>query len=165
MLVRVEGQVEHGPVPDRQAGVGPSCNSPSSLPAQPAFQQSSTPPSTQQSCRVSLPVQGYRVNRYTLQRMLVICRAYSEQELQFSIAEKLVKTAPEDASDSNWLPAFAPEDLPKGACIPASASGFVEQHSADFLLIALGTRKEVNIAGEAVLLFWYRNEIFAIEAR
>ena len=30
---------------------------------------------------------------------------------------------------------------------------------------AAGTRKEVTIAGEAVLLFWYRNEIYAIEAR
>ena len=28
-----------------------------------------------------------------------------------------------------------------------------------------GTRKEVNIAGEAILLFWYRNEIYAIESR
>ena len=51
------------------------------------------------------------------------------------LAEKLVKTAPEDASDSNWLPAFAPEDLPKGAHIPAPASGVVEGSSTELLLM------------------------------
>lgn len=28
-----------------------------------------------------------------------------------------------------------------------------------------GVRKEVRVQGKSVLLFWYRNEIYAIEAR
>ena len=28
-----------------------------------------------------------------------------------------------------------------------------------------GQRKEVTVAGVSILLFWYRNDIFAIEAR
>lgn len=30
---------------------------------------------------------------------------------------------------------------------------------------AAGTRKEVRVDGKTVLLFWYRNQIYAIEAR
>ena len=32
-------------------------------------------------------------------------------------------------------------------------------------LVSAGERKEVTIAGERVLLFWYRNDIIAIEPR
>jgi len=42
---------------------------------------------------------------------------------------------------SNFVPVMRPEDLPKGV------------------------RKEVRVQGKSVLLFWYRNQIYAIEAR
>jgi len=42
---------------------------------------------------------------------------------------------------SNWIPVCKPEDLPKGV------------------------RKEVEVDGRQVLLFWYRNQIYAIESR
>lgn len=45
------------------------------------------------------------------------------------------------ALDNNWVPVCKPEDLPKGV------------------------RKEVEVDGVPVLMFWYRNEIFAIETR
>lgn len=45
------------------------------------------------------------------------------------------------SSTSNWVPVLRPEDLPKGS------------------------RREVRVAGRPVLLFWYRNQIYAIEAR
>ena len=31
--------------------------------------------------------------------------------------------------------------------------------------VAAGVRKEVRVQGKSVLIFWYRNEIYAIEAR
>lgn len=43
--------------------------------------------------------------------------------------------------DSEWVPVIAPEELPKGV------------------------RKEVRINGASVLMFWYRNQIYAIDAR
>jgi nitrite reductase/ring-hydroxylating ferredoxin subunit len=42
---------------------------------------------------------------------------------------------------NNWVLVLKPEDLPKGV------------------------RKEVKVEGVSVLLFWYRNQIYAIEAR
>ncbi|KAL4536675.1 hypothetical protein Ndes2437B_g06080 [Nannochloris sp. 'desiccata'] len=44
-------------------------------------------------------------------------------------------------SDGVFIPVMRPEDLPKG------------------------TRKEVRVEGKGVLIFWYRNSIYAIEAR
>jgi nitrite reductase/ring-hydroxylating ferredoxin subunit len=46
-----------------------------------------------------------------------------------------------ESPSSNWVSVLAPEELPKGV------------------------RKEVSIDGTAVLLFWYRNQIYAIAAR
>lgn len=40
----------------------------------------------------------------------------------------------------------------------------VDAH-AFFFLIFPGVRKEVRVNGKSVLLFWYRNQIYAIEAR
>lgn len=51
------------------------------------------------------------------------------------------QSAPSDDSVTNWIPVFPPEELPKGV------------------------RKEVVVEGLDILLFWYRNEIYAIEAR
>eukprot|EP00884_Botryococcus_braunii_P001724 jgi/Botrbrau1/11552/Bobra.60_1s0006.1 len=60
-------------------------------------------------------------------------------------AEDVVETKPVEAeaptSASNFVPVIRPEDLPKGS------------------------RKEVRVEGINILLFWYRNQIMAIEAR
>lgn len=45
------------------------------------------------------------------------------------------------AASGKFIPVMRPEDLPKGV------------------------RKEVRVQGKSVLLFWYRNQIYAIEAR
>ncbi|KXZ49566.1 hypothetical protein GPECTOR_20g421 [Gonium pectorale] len=52
----------------------------------------------------------------------------------------LASTSGSEQSD-NWVPVCRPEDLPKGV------------------------RKEVEVDGRQVLLFWYRNQICCIEAR
>eukprot|EP00887_Chlorella_sp_A99_P006307 scaffold3.g6307.t1 len=62
-------------------------------------------------------------------------RAVAEQQQSAS-----VETVQPQASD-NFVPVLLPEELPKG------------------------TRKEVRVQGKSVLLFWYRNQIYAIEAR
>lgn len=54
-----------------------------------------------------------------------------------SVASSSVSEAPTDA----WVPVCLPEELPKGV------------------------RKEVEVDGRQVLLFWYRNQIHAIEGR
>ncbi|PNW79329.1 hypothetical protein CHLRE_09g411200v5 [Chlamydomonas reinhardtii] len=46
-----------------------------------------------------------------------------------------------ESSEPEWVPVCKPEDLPKGV------------------------RKEVEVDGRQVLMFWYRNQIYAIEAR
>mmetsp|Transcript_32801 Transcript_32801/g.93080 ORF Transcript_32801/g.93080 Transcript_32801/m.93080 type:complete len:307 (+) Transcript_32801:107-1027(+) len=56
-------------------------------------------------------------------------------------AEPETKKASADGPVPNWVPCFPPEELPKGV------------------------RKEVVVDGLNILLFWYRNEIFAIQAR
>eukprot|EP00951_Prasinocladus_malaysianus_P005034 scaffold35803_cov53-Prasinocladus_malaysianus.AAC.1 len=64
---------------------------------------------------------------------LVLVRAATE--------EPAVDSTASEERLANWVPVFAPEELPKGV------------------------RKEVVVEGFNILLFWYRNEIFAIEAR
>ena len=61
-------------------------------------------------------------------------------------AAGLALTAPAGPStaapeDSEWVSVMPPEELPKGV------------------------RKEIRVNGAAVLLFWYRNQIYAIDAR
>lgn len=46
------------------------------------------------------------------------------------------------------------------ASLPLQVPGGVNRN-----LRTAGTRKEVRVEGKAVLLFWYRNQIYAIEAR
>jgi len=76
------------------------------------------------------------------------------------------------------VPVLAPEDLPKGAlhiicmqtktsrgkpCYRAgSGAARLETRSS---AASAGVRKEVTVSGVSILLFWYRNEIYAIEAR
>lgn len=48
---------------------------------------------------------------------------------------------PPTSSSDGFVPVLRPEDLPKGV------------------------RKEIRVEGKSALIFWYRNEIYAIEAR
>lgn len=50
-------------------------------------------------------------------------------------------TPPAEPSDDSWVAVMKPEDLPKGV------------------------RKEVTVDGQSLLLFWYRNQIYAISSR
>ena len=58
-----------------------------------------------------------------------------------STAEDTKPEAPEPGADGDWVPVMPPEDLPKGV------------------------RKEVNVSDQSILLFWYRNQIYAISSR
>lgn len=66
----------------------------------------------------------------------VVVRAEQVQEAQPSTS-----SSPRNDDEGNWIPVCRPEDLPKGV------------------------RKEIEVDGQQVLLFWYRNEIFCTEAR
>jgi nitrite reductase/ring-hydroxylating ferredoxin subunit len=67
----------------------------------------------------------------------VAVRAAAEEKVE---EVQLGRQAAAPVSD-NWVPVCRPEDLPKGV------------------------RKEFDVEGRQVLMFWYRNEIYAIEAR
>eukprot|EP00798_Chlamydomonas_sp_ICE-L_P011476 gene11476-34192_t len=73
-------------------------------------------------------------------------RAHTVQLAESRLVTKAVAendTGPSAASSSNdaWVPVCAPEDLPKGA------------------------RKEFDIDGRQIIVFWYRNQIYAIQSR
>lgn len=67
-----------------------------------------------------------------------VARAAQEQEVKEVVVGKA--DAPAEAED-NWVPVCRPEDIPKGV------------------------RKEFDVNGLSVLVFWYRNQLYAIEAR
>uniref|UniRef100_A0A061QX41 Rieske n=1 Tax=Tetraselmis sp. GSL018 TaxID=582737 RepID=A0A061QX41_9CHLO len=67
-------------------------------------------------------------------------RRHAIADAKTTESESELGAAP-DEDLTKWVPVFPPEELPKGV------------------------RKEVVVDGLNVLLFWYRNEIFAIEAR
>ena len=79
----------------------------------------------------------------------------------------------ETKADGAFVPVMRPEDLPKGMflCVPCalwSQLFAVPTTTHSLFLPPLprpGTRKEVRVEGKSVLLFWYRNQIYAIEAR
>eukprot|EP00775_Hariotina_reticulata_P013089 gene13089-13216_t len=64
-------------------------------------------------------------------------RAAAEEKVE----EVTLGTTTSAADDSDWVPVCRPEDLPKGV------------------------RKEFDVEGRQILMFWYRNQIYAIEAR
>lgn len=66
------------------------------------------------------------------------CRATAADQ-DVSVASTAPSATP--APSDNWIPVCLPEELPKGV------------------------RKEVDVDGRPVLLFWYRNQIYAIEGR
>ena len=57
------------------------------------------------------------------------------------IAAAASKQQDNASTNASFIPVMRPEDLPKGV------------------------RKEVRVEGKSVLLFWYRNQIYAIESR
>lgn len=61
-----------------------------------------------------------------------------EQEVKEVVLGKAAAAAPEEES---WVPVCRPEDIPKGV------------------------RKEFDLGGLSVLVFWYRNQLYAIESR
>ena len=76
------------------------------------------------------------------------------------------------------MPVLLPEELPKGvfshslgaATVAAVDPGTPPQPPSAYAAFAqppinAGVRKEVRVQGKSVLLFWYRNQIYAIEAR
>ncbi|GFR51543.1 hypothetical protein Agub_g13961 [Astrephomene gubernaculifera] len=68
-------------------------------------------------------------------------RARATEESVAVEVTPLASTSATVEDSDNWVPVCRPEDLPKGV------------------------RKEVDVDGRQVLLFWYRNEIYCIEAR
>eukprot|EP00892_Ulva_mutabilis_P009094 jgi/Ulvmu1/6557/UM003_0193.1 len=72
-------------------------------------------------------------------REAVLCWAAEPETTTAS--EAAPATAPQEPSDDSWIPVIKPEDLPKGV------------------------RKEVTVDGQSLLLFWYRNQIYAISSR
>lgn len=89
-------------------------------------------------CRASQ--QGARCGPRQAQQRLVAMRAAAEEKV-----EEVQLGAPQAAAAAptgdNWVPVCRPEDLPKGV------------------------RKEFDVEGRQLLMFWYRNQIYAIEAR
>ncbi|EFN54367.1 hypothetical protein CHLNCDRAFT_58270 [Chlorella variabilis] len=73
------------------------------------------------------------------------CRRPQRQRVLRAVANEAESVSAASTTPSapppGFVPAVRPEDLPKGV------------------------RKEVRVAGKTVLLFWYRNQIYAIEAR
>lgn len=73
-----------------------------------------------------------------------VCRAEADSaEASTSAPSATAEKAAPAASpaDDSWVPVMLPEDLPKGV------------------------RKEVSVGGSLVLIFWYRNQIYAISSR
>lgn len=73
-------------------------------------------------------------------RQILIRAASSEAEVTSSSSEASQEPAAAPVK-GEWVPVLRPEDLPKGV------------------------RKEVRVNGKNVLMFWYRNQIYAIESR
>ncbi|KAF5827672.1 rieske [2Fe-2S] protein [Dunaliella salina] len=69
-----------------------------------------------------------------------VVRAAQEQT-QAPTSPAPAPPSPPSANEPDWVPVCLPEELPKGV------------------------RKEVSVDGQQVLLFWYRNQIYCIQAR
>ncbi|GBF97535.1 hypothetical protein Rsub_10458 [Raphidocelis subcapitata] len=83
-------------------------------------------------------VNAIRIGSRQERAAFVVRATAEEQEVKEVI---LGKAAPADASEETWIPICRPEDLPKGV------------------------RKEFDVNGLSVLVFWYRSQIYAIESR
>lgn len=92
----------------------------------------------------------------------------------------LGKGAAAIADTSAWVPVCKPEDLPKGKLAAASCGvrrpalcqrsqsvcgAPADVHHPSPPAITAGVRKELAVDGRDILMFWYRNQIYAIEAR
>lgn len=69
-----------------------------------------------------------------------VTKATAEEKVGVQEAP-LTQSKEEEVVVANWVPVCRPEDLPKGV------------------------RKEVEVEGRSILLFWYRNQIYAIQSR
>jgi len=75
-----------------------------------------------------------------LPRQLCVSNYHSRRPV-LRVAASAAEVQDDSTDASSWIPVCLPEELPKGV------------------------RKELEVDGRQVLLFWYRNQIFAIEAR
>lgn len=83
---------------------------------------------------------------HSCRRPRLTVHATSEGQVEESAAVQVgnqpeTATSSDNGSNNNWIAVCRPEDLPKG------------------------TRKEMDVDDRQVLLFWYRNQIYCIEAR
>lgn len=104
------------------------------------------------------------------------CARFAHTPFPPAVAVKSASAADAKTED-NFIPVMRPEDLPKGAmsfrntpcstCLiarPTSAHSSRNIHHK-YCCLSAGVRKEVRVEGKSVLVFWYRNQIYAIEAR
>eukprot|EP00879_Flechtneria_rotunda_P007920 GHRR01008298.1.p1 GENE.GHRR01008298.1~~GHRR01008298.1.p1 ORF type:complete len:143 (+),score=42.04 GHRR01008298.1:162-590(+) len=75
------------------------------------------------------------------QQRVALVRAAADEKVNEVQLGKVSKQTAAAEEDRDWVPVCKPEDLPKGV------------------------RKEFDVEGRQILMFWYRNQIFAIEAR
>jgi nitrite reductase/ring-hydroxylating ferredoxin subunit len=96
-------------------------------------------------------------------------------------AGRPVAATSEAKVEDNFIPVMRPEDLPKGnwtavsfllstisPTIPVRQQFWQQLNvfsSPSLFFLFIGVRKEVRVEGKSVLIFWYRNQIYAIEAR
>lgn len=94
-------------------------------------------------------------------------RAADTQKADTKKADTSKASSPGPPKDigGNFIPVLKPEDLPKGLqesiCFAFDKSAELSRSCCE----TAGVRKEVKVQGVGVLIFWYRNELYAIEAR
>lgn len=86
-------------------------------------------------------------------------------DTQKADTSKASSSGPPKDIGGNFIPVLKPEDLPKGLQ-KLNCSAFDKSAELNRSLCEIaGVRKEVKVQGVGVLIFWYRNELYAIEAR
>ena len=67
--------------------------------------------------------------------------------------------------EEGFVPVCKPEDLPKGVLLCLFGRRLCPMCPYKLTWWPAGTRKEVRVGGVSLLLFWYRQQIYAIESR
>ncbi|KAI8108933.1 hypothetical protein M9435_005350 [Picochlorum sp. BPE23] len=92
-------------------------------------------------CGQKSPVHGIKAGRRGIAGIVKGNDAHRRGGMCLTRAEEEGSSGKTAAQTDSFIPVMRPEDLPKGV------------------------RKEVRVEGKSVLLFWYRNQIYAIESR
>ena len=108
-----------------------------------------------------------------------------------SVGAASASAAAQSGENNSWVPICKPEDLPKGEAAPGGPLPPHDQRIAHHapatrttharrprppspprqtrpappLALPAGTRKEFDVDGTDVLVFWYRNQLYCIESR